>query len=144
MRKIKINEVTKLVNLRRKITNKVLKKIITKIIYFFGADIPMEVYVANNVEFCHNALGTVIHPSTVIDNNVFIYQNVTIGKAKVKDRNEIKIIIAEGAVLCAGSKILAKDTLIVGKNTIVAANSVLLKSTGENEVWGGIPARRLK
>lgn len=46
--------------------------------------------------------------------------------------------------MCAGSKILAKDNLVVGKNTIIAANSVLLKSTGENEVWGGIPARRLK
>lgn len=73
-----------------------------------------------------------------------MYQNVTIGRAKVKDKGEIKVIVDDGAVLCAGSKILAKDKLIVGKNTIIAANSVLLNSTGEDEVWAGIPARRVK
>ena len=139
-----MNEVTKLINLRKKINNKILKRIITKIIYFLGADIPVNVYIGENVEFCHNALGTVIHPNTTIGNNVSIYRNVTVGKAKVKDNQEIKIIIDDGAVICAGSKILAKDKLVVGKNTIVAANSVLLKSVGDNQVWGGIPAKRLK
>lgn len=139
-----MNEVTKLIRLRKKFNSRILKKVITKIIYFLGADIPVDVYVENNIEFCHNALGTVIHPNTIIKNNVSIYQNVTVGRAKIKDKNEIKIIIDEGAGLCAGSKILAKDKLIVGKNTIIAANSVLLESTGDNEVWGGIPAKRLK
>lgn len=56
-----------------------------------------------------------------------------------------KIIISDGAILCAGAKILSKeDTLIVGKNTIIGANSVLLNSTGDNEVWVGIPAKRIK
>ncbi|CUO84173.1 MULTISPECIES: hypothetical protein [Clostridium] len=139
-----MNEVTKLTIFRKKVNNRVLKRVITKIIYFLGADIPVDVCVGEGVEFCHNALGTVIHPNTIIGNDVSVYQNVTIGKARVKDKKQIKIIIEEGAVLCAGSKILAKDNLVVGKNTIIAANSVLLKSTGENEVWGGIPARRLK
>lgn len=139
-----MNEVTKLIRLRKKINSRILKKVITKIIYFLGSDIPVDVYVGNNVEFCHNALGTVIHPNTIIRDNVSVYQNVTVGRAKIKDKKEIKIIIDEGAVMCAGSKILAKDKLIVGKNTIIAANSVLLESTGDNEVWGGIPAKRLK
>ncbi|MGJ0841789.1 hypothetical protein [Clostridium tertium] len=139
-----MNEVTKLIIFRKKIKTRILKKMITKIIYFLGADIPHSVCIGYNVEFCHNALGTVIHPNTIIKNNVSIYQNVTIGKAKVKDDNEIEIIIDDGAILCSGAKILANDKLIVGKNTIVAANSVLLQSTGDNEVWGGIPAKRLK
>ena len=139
-----MNEVTKLIIIRKKVKNRMLKKIITKIIYFLGADIPVDVYVGDNVEFCHNSLGTVIHPNTIIKNNVSVYQNVTIGRAKIKDKVRIKVIVDDSAVLCAGSKILAKDKLIVGKNTIIAANSVLLNSTGENEVWAGIPAKRVK
>ena len=42
------------------------------------------------------------------------------------------------------AKILfGEDKLIVGKGTIVGANSVLTKSTGENEIWAGVPAKRI-
>ncbi|MFQ7842579.1 MAG: acyltransferase, partial [Thomasclavelia spiroformis] len=52
--------------------------------------------------------------------------------------------IKEGAILCAGAKILGKGQLTVGRNTIIAANAVLLSSTGDNEVWAGIPAKKIK
>jgi len=31
--------------------------------------------------------------------------------------------------------------LRVGSGTVLGANAVLLQSTGENEIWAGIPAR---
>jgi len=34
-------------------------------------------------------------------------------------------------------------TLRVRQSTVVGANSVLLTSTGENEIWAGIPAKRI-
>lgn len=102
-------------------------------------DIPMSVKVGENTVFSHNALGTVIHPTAIIGKNCKIYQNVTIGRADIyrEDSNVGEIVISDGCILCAGAKILAKNNLVLGKGTIVAANAVLLNSTGENEVWGG-------
>lgn len=51
------------------------------------------------------------------------------------------IDIQDDVIICAGAKILCKDKLCIGKGTIIAANSVLLKSTGENEIWAGVPAK---
>jgi serine O-acetyltransferase len=33
--------------------------------------------------------------------------------------------------------------LRVGRGSVVGANAVLLESTGENEIWAGVPARRV-
>jgi len=33
--------------------------------------------------------------------------------------------------------------LIVGKNSVIGANAVLFNSTGENEIWAGIPAQKI-
>ena len=33
--------------------------------------------------------------------------------------------------------------LTIGENSVIAANAVLLNSVPENEVWGGIPARKI-
>ena len=113
-----------------------------------GLFLPRTVKLGNNVIFPHNSIGTVIHPNSIIGNNVKIYQNVTIGRADIycekEDSKFEKIIVEEGAIICAGAKILCKEgTLTIGKNTIVAANAVLTMSTGSNEVWGGIPAKKI-
>lgn len=128
--------------------NKLFSKIIHSILLKKGIDLPSSVKLGKNVSFPHNSIGTVIHPNTVIEDNVKVYQNVTIGHADVyKDISESRmkrIIIKKGAILGAGCKILSKDEeLIVGKNTIIGANAVLLSSTGDNEIWVGIPAKKI-
>ena len=77
--------------------------------------------------------------NTIIEDNVKIYQNVTIGRSDIykpyKDSKMKNIIIKENAIICAGAKKLCKEgTLTIGKNSIVAANAVLLNSIGDNEV----------
>ena len=55
------------------------------------------------------------------------------------------IVIEKGAVLCVGAKIICnKGILTVGKQTIIGANAVLTKSTGEDEIWAGVPAKFIK
>jgi len=129
--------------------NKLLNRIIYHILLNKGIDLPVSVKIGNNVRFPHNSFGTVIHNQTVIEDNVRIYQNVTIGRADVQkdfSNSAMKsVLIKEGAIICAGAKVLCKSgTLIVGKNTIIGANAVLLNSTGDNEVWAGVPAKRIK
>ena len=47
-------------------------------------------------------------------------------------------------ILGAHVKIYApEDGLTVGRGTLVAACALLLESTGEYEVWAGLPARKV-
>lgn len=116
--------------------------------YLLGVDIPRCVVIGKNVCFPHNSFGTVIHDNTVIENNVKIYQNVTLGRADIYKSTKNSstafkgFLIKEGACICAGAKLICKKgTLVVGRNAVVGANTVLLNSIGDNEIWAGVPAR---
>lgn len=128
--------------------NKILNKIIYIILLNKGIDIPWTVVIKKNVSFPHNSFGTVIHGNCTIEKNVKIYQNVTLGRADIqlpmsKSKME-RIHVMEGAIICAGAKVLCKEgTLTIGKNAIIAANAVLLNSVGDNEIWAGIPAKKI-
>jgi serine O-acetyltransferase len=52
--------------------------------------------------------------------------------------------IQDDVVLFPGARVLGRvGKLVVARGTIVAANAVLLRSTGPDEIWGGIPARKI-
>lgn len=133
-------------NLIRLYQYKFVNKFAYRMILLLGADIPTDIKLGHNVRFPHNSIGTVLHNNTYIGDNVKIYQNVTFGRADIwKSADESKFegfVVEDGAVICAGAKIIGKvGTLTIGKNSIIAANAVLLNSTGENEIWGGVPAK---
>lgn len=138
-------KVETLIKLRKNI---LLNKIVHKLLLRKGLDIPYNVKIGKNVQFPHNSIGTVIHNNTIIDDNVKIYQNVTIGRADIENdfsKSKMKWIkIERGAIICAGAKVLCKEKeMVIGKNSIVAANAVLLNSIGENEIWAGVPAKKI-
>ena len=114
--------------------------------YLLGVDIPRCVKIGKHVHFPHNAIGTVIHDNTIIEDDVKIHQGVTFGRADVysKKKSEFEgFYVEQGACICAGAKIICKKgTLRIGKGAVVAAN-VLLNSNGPGEIWGGVPARYL-
>lgn len=127
---------------------KIARPILSKILEKKTIYIPKSVEVGQDVEFVHNAPGLVIHPNTRIGNKVRIYQGVTIGRADIyndiKDSKMTGVEIRDGAIICAGAKVLAKDgKMIIGKNAIIGANAVLLCSVGDNEIWAGVPARKI-
>ncbi len=111
-----------------------------------GVEIPRSVEVGENFLLEHGGFGVVIHPHTVIGDRVKLYPGVTLGRADVHlpaSASEFKRIVIEDDVLLApGSKVLGKSgELRVARGTIVAANAVLLQSTGEGEIWAGVPAK---
>ena len=54
------------------------------------------------------------------------------------------LVVEEDVILGAGSKVLCeRNVLRVARGTVLGANAVLLGSTGENEIWAGIPARKV-
>jgi serine O-acetyltransferase len=111
-----------------------------------GVEIPRSVPVGEEFELAHGGVGVVIHSRSRIGRGVKIYPGVTLGRADIyrpaeKSRFE-GIVIEDNVILAPGCRILCKEGVLrVGKGTVVGANAVLLESTGEGEIWAGIPAR---
>jgi serine O-acetyltransferase len=111
-----------------------------------GSEIPRSVPVGSDFILEHGGHGVVIHSKTSIGNNVHIYQGVTLGRADIyipAEQSKFEgIVIEANAILAPGCKVLCKEGILtVGQGTVVGANAVLLQSTGENEIWAGMPAR---
>jgi serine O-acetyltransferase len=113
-----------------------------------GAEIPLSVKIGPDFELEHGGFGVVIHSHSEIGSRVKVYPGVTLGRADIHrpiTQSLFKgILIEDDVILCPGSKILCKEGILrVGRGSVVGANAVLLESTGENEIWAGIPARRV-
>lgn len=97
----------------------------------------------------HNCMGSVLHHKVVIEDNAWIYHGVTFGQVTAyngaPDIYKIeKIVVGEGATICAGAKILCKDGVLeIGKGAVVGANAVLSHSIPPYEIWAGIPAKKV-
>jgi serine O-acetyltransferase len=112
-----------------------------------GIDIPQSVRMGPDFILMHRGTGVVIHRNTTIGAGVRVFPGVTVGSRRVgdEDTGACRFEIADGAVLGSGAKILGGDKpLRVGRNTVVGANAVLTTSTGDDEVWAGVPARCIR
>ena len=113
-----------------------------------GVEFPRTVPVGCDFELAHGGVGVVIHSRAVIGERVKIYPGVTLGRADIhKPMDESRfegIVVEDDVILAPGAKVLCKEGILrVRRGTVVGANAVLLQSTGENEIWAGIPARKI-
>lgn len=136
---------TRLVSLR---TNPFLGGLAYYALKFFGIEIPKSVVIGKDFELAHGGFGVVIHPKSIIGDRVKIYPGVTLGRSDVYIPIEFSgfdgIVIEDDVILASGAKVLnKKGVLRVRRGTVIGANSVLLSSTGENEIWVGIPAKKI-
>ena len=124
--------------------------IIGRLAYFvlkiLGIEIPNSVPIGKDFELAHGGFGIVIHPKTRIGDRVKIYPGVTLGRSDIHrpfDLSQFEgIAIEDDVILAPGSKVLCKDGVLnVKRGTVIGANAVLLNSTGEDEIWAGIPAK---
>ena len=111
-----------------------------------GVEIPRTVPIGPGFELAHGGVGVVIHSRSQIGARVKIYPGVTLGRADVHrpmEQSRFQGIVVEDDVLLApGAKILCKEGILrLGRGSVVGANAVLFESTGEDEIWAGIPAR---
>jgi len=113
-----------------------------------GVEFPRRVPVGHDLELAHGGVGVVIHSRSQIGNRVKIYPGVTLGRADIHlpiDASRFEgIVIEDDVILAPGAKVLCKEGVLrVRRGAVIGANAVLLESTGENEIWAGVPARRL-
>lgn len=86
--------------------------------------------------FIDHGTGIVIGETTIIGNNVKIYQGVTLGALSVaKELSESKRhpTIEDNVIIYAGSTILGGDT-VVGRDSIIGGNVWLTSSVPSNSV----------
>lgn len=105
--------------------------------FLFSCDIPPQVKIGKNLQLPHFGLGVVIHPCTIIGNNVKIYQNITIGARN----GNWHTVIHDNVLIGAGAVILGSINL--GNNCKIGANAVVLEDVPENTTAIGIPAKPL-
>ena len=103
----------------------------------FGVDIHPAAEIKGGVMIDH-ATGVVIGETTTIDENVSIYQGVTLG-GKGLDIGDRHPKIQSGVSIYASSTILGN--IIIGENSTVAAGSLVLKDVEPNTRVAGIPAK---
>ncbi|MDY0195435.1 MAG: serine O-acetyltransferase [Sulfurovaceae bacterium] len=88
--------------------------------------------------FIDHGVGIVIGETAVIEDDVLIYQQVTLGGVSL-EKGKRHPTIKSGTVIGAGAKILGN--IIVGNNVKIGANSVVVKNVPDNSTAIGIPAR---
>jgi serine O-acetyltransferase len=91
--------------------------------------------------FIDHGSGVVIGETTVIGNNVTLYQGVTLGGTG-KEKGKRHPTLKDNVMVSAGAKILG--SFIVGENSKIGAGSVVLKEVPPNSTVVGIPGRVVK
>lgn len=108
--------------------------------FFTSIDIHPAATIGRRV-FIDHGVGVVIGETTIIEDDVLIYQQVTLGGVSL-EKGKRHPTIKSGTVIGAGAKILGNITL--GKNVRIGANSVVIKDVPDDSTAVGIPARVIK
>lgn len=91
--------------------------------------------------FIDHGIGVVIGETAILEDDITIYQGVTLGGVSL-DKVKRHPTIKSGVVIGAGSKILGNIT--IGEKAKIGANSVVIKDVPSNSTAVGIPARVIK
>lgn len=91
--------------------------------------------------FIDHGMGIVIGETTVIGDNVTIFQGVTLGGTG-KERGKRHPTIGNNVVISAGAKVLGSIT--IGDNVIIGAGAVVIDSVPDNCTVVGVPGKVVK
>ncbi|HLH08156.1 MAG TPA: serine O-acetyltransferase [Terriglobales bacterium] len=104
--------------------------------WFTGIEIHPAAQVGRRL-FIDHGMGVVIGETTVIGDDVTLYQGVTLGGTG-KEHGKRHPTIGNGVVIGAGAKVLGN--ILVGDNSRVGAGSVVLRNVPDNSTVVGVPA----
>jgi serine O-acetyltransferase len=88
-----------------------------------------------------HATGLVVGETALIEDNVSLLQDVTLGGTG-KDAGDRHPKIRRGVMIGAGAKVLGN--IEIGENARIAAGSVVLRTVPPNAVVAGVPARLVR
>lgn len=91
--------------------------------------------------FIDHGMGVVIGETSILGDNVLLYQGVTLGGTG-REKGKRHPTIGNNVVVGAGAKILGNIT--IGDSSYVGANAVVIKDVPPNSTVVGIPGRLTK
>ena len=91
--------------------------------------------------FIDHGMGVVIGETSVIGDNVTLYQGVTLGGTG-KQKTKRHPTLGDNVVVGAGAKVLGNIT--IGDNSYIGANAVVIKDVPANSTIVGVPGRITK
>ncbi len=91
--------------------------------------------------FIDHGHGVVIGETTIIGDNVTLYQGVTLGGTG-KEKGKRHPTIEDNVMISAGAKVLGSFT--IGENSKIGAGSVVLDEVPPNSTVVGVPGRVIK
>lgn len=99
--------------------------------FVYKCDIPVAAKIGKNVTFNHKGLGIVIHPHTVIEDNVFIEHHVCFGQRTGEDASAP--VIRKNVVIGAYAIILGG--IEIGEGTVIGAGSLVLENVPAHSIY---------
>jgi len=103
----------------------------------FGVDIHPACVMGKGIMFDH-ATGIVIGETSVIEDNVSILQQVTLGGTG-NEKGDRHPKIRSGVLIAAGAKVLGN--IVIGERAKIGAGSVVLEDVAPNTTVVGVPAK---
>lgn len=91
--------------------------------------------------FIDHGMGVVIGETSILGDNVLLYQGVTLGGTG-REKGKRHPTLGSNVVVGAGAKILGNIT--IGDNSYVGANAVVIKDVPQNSTVVGVPGRITK
>ncbi len=117
---------------------KALARIISGISQFLtGVDLHPEAQIGRRV-FLDHANGIVIGQTAIVEDDVLIYQGVTLGGTSLERGVKRHPTVKKGVIIGAGAKVLGNIT--IGENAKIGSNAVVVKDVGAGLTAVGIPA----
>lgn len=91
--------------------------------------------------FIDHGIGVVVGETTIIEDDVLIYQGVTLGGVSL-NRGKRHPTIGANSVIGSGAKVLGNIT--IGQSSKIGANSVVINDVPDYSTAVGIPAKVIK
>ncbi len=119
----------------------VLPRLISQLSRFFtGIEIHPGARIGKGF-FIDHGMGVVIGETTIIGDNVTLYQGVTLGGTG-KERGKRHPTIGDNVVVSTGAKVLGN--INIGNNVNIGANAVVIRSVPDDCTVVGVPGRIAK
>ena len=108
--------------------------------FFTGIEIHPGATIGNGL-FIDHGMGVVIGETSIIGDNVTLYQGVTLGGTG-KEKGKRHPTVGNNVVIGAGAKVLGN--IKIGDNSYIGSNAVVIKDVPDNSTVVGVPGRITK
>jgi serine O-acetyltransferase len=94
--------------------------------------------------FIDHGMGVVIGETAIIEDDVTLYHDVTLGGVSPVDESKGQLRhphVQSGVIVGAGAQLLGPVT--IGKNARIGSNAVVVRDVAEDSIMVGVPAHRV-